>query len=197
MTATLPTVIKSATNLAAPTDDGDELFGDVFDDIAPIDSFTRKKMAVGTGLAALVAFAGCTRTQLGSKLGWNKSQISSVLSGKGNLTLKTMHDVGAALGYDFDVVFRSPQCRYALQPWEPVSGLNATTRAISMMAVVTVVALAGVTVAVSMALSPEPPVPQEAIKSCIEKGWVPDYKKGNGRVDFICKPLVDKALSKE
>jgi len=33
-------------------------------------------------------------------------------------------------------------------------------------------------------------MPQEAIKSCIEKGWVPLYKD-TGTVYFTCEPLEE------
>ena len=123
-------------NLPAVSDEGDDLFGDVFDDIGPPDLFGIKKEQVGTGLAALISYKKLSRADVVSNLGWKKSRISSVLAGKGNLTIKTIYEVSSFLGYEFDVIFRIPGSPRPLQPWQfssmpqTISGVGSVTPSI-------------------------------------------------------------------
>lgn len=82
------------------------------------DDLSIKKDEVGTNLAMLLAYSGTTRSELAGLLGWEKSRISRILSGMENLTLRTIHDVCKAIGYEFDVTFRREGTRKPMQPWQ-------------------------------------------------------------------------------
>jgi|GEM_PF-6703282 len=82
------------------------------------DDLSIKKDEVGTNLATLVAYSETTRSELAELLGWKKSRISRVLSGMENLTLRTIHDICKAIGYDFDVIFRKKDVAKSMQPWQ-------------------------------------------------------------------------------
>lgn len=104
--------------LTVDYDAPEDLFADVFARVSPVDPFTFQKDQVATDLAALLSYSNKTRLDLIESLGWKKSRISTVLSGKGNLTLKTLHEFTSDLGYEFDVVFRSPDTPLPMQPWQ-------------------------------------------------------------------------------
>lgn len=95
-------------------------FSDILAVLAATDSLAQKKDDVGTDLASLVSFADVSRTGLAKKLGYEKSRITRILSGMENLTLRTIHDVCNAIGYEFDVVFRKENEAKPLQPWQSV-----------------------------------------------------------------------------
>ena len=72
------------------------------------------------------SYAGKSRADVVTGLGMDKSRISHIFSGNGNVTLKTIHKVSRYLGYEFDVVFRLIEAPRALQPWQsPVECLPA------------------------------------------------------------------------
>ena len=50
-------------------------------------------------------------------MGWKKSRFSKVISGKANLTLKTIFEISVATGYDFDLVFNNKNKKACSQPW--------------------------------------------------------------------------------
>lgn len=110
---TKPTA-QTAFQLSVPvTDDFD-----MFSDLLPLDPFEIKKDEVATQLAALMSFAKKNRSAVASSLSWGKSRMTSVLSGKANPTIKTIYEFCGSLGFDFDLVFRSPTEDRPEQPWQ-------------------------------------------------------------------------------
>lgn len=91
---------------------------DMFADLPEMDLLTLKKDQVAIQLAALMSYAGRTRTSMADSLGWKKSRVSRVLSGNGNPTVKTIFEFCSVLDYDFDLVFRKPNESRANQPWQ-------------------------------------------------------------------------------
>ena len=93
------------------------LFGDL---IAAHDGLAEelKSVEVAADLALLLHHAGKTRADLARALGWSRARVTQVLSGDGNLTVKTVAAVTKALGFTFDVAFRKVNERAAAQPWE-------------------------------------------------------------------------------
>ena len=91
---------------------------DMFSDLEPLSAFEIKKDSVATQLAALMAHCGKNRSEMAEELGWMKSRVTRILSGHGNLTIKTICEFSTHLGYDFDVVFHSYDQRRPLQPWQ-------------------------------------------------------------------------------
>lgn len=91
---------------------------DIFSDLPPLDPFEIKKDEIATQLAALMSFAKKNRSTVASSLNWEKSRMTSVLSGKGNPTIKTIYEFCGSLGFDFDLVFRSPTEERPEQPWQ-------------------------------------------------------------------------------
>jgi DNA-binding phage protein len=91
---------------------------DMFSDLPPLDPFDLKKDEIATQLAALMSFAKKNRSTVASSLNWEKSRMTSVLSGKGNPTIKTIYEFCGSLGFDFDLVFRSPTEDRPEQPWQ-------------------------------------------------------------------------------
>jgi transcriptional regulator with XRE-family HTH domain len=65
-----------------------------------------------------MSYAQKTRSELARELHWEKSRVSKVLSGKDNLTVKTIWDFSSHLGFDFDVVFRGTNEPRPYQPWQ-------------------------------------------------------------------------------
>lgn len=95
-------------------------FSDILAALDTPDAFTLKKDEVGTDLASLVAFADKNRSSLAEVLGYKKSRVTRILSGLENLTLRTIHDVCKAVGYEFDITFRKKSEAKPLQPWQSV-----------------------------------------------------------------------------
>lgn len=91
---------------------------DMFADLEPISAIDVKKDYLATQLAALMSFCEKNRSELAHGLGWKKSRVTRVLSGKENLTVKTMWEFSSYLGFDFDVVFRHYDDRRPKQPWQ-------------------------------------------------------------------------------
>lgn len=109
-------IIPSRT---ADSDDVD--LYDMFGDLPPMDPSDVKKDQIAADLAALMAFSGSTRSEMADRLGWKKSRITSVLSGRENVTIKTICEFSSRLGYDFDLVFHKANERRPIQPWQKVS----------------------------------------------------------------------------
>lgn len=101
-------------------DDLDLDFDDLFNflELDPVDVIKEK---VAADLATLISFSGVKRKDLAKKLGWKESHLSKTLSGRENLTIKSISRVALALDYDFDVVFHknTPIPMY-VQPWEDI-----------------------------------------------------------------------------
>ena len=95
-------------------------FSDILAALDTPDSLTLKKDEIGTDLVSLVAFADTSRSSLAEILDYKKSRITRILSGMENLTLRTIHDVCKAVGYEFDITFRKKSEAKPLQPWQTV-----------------------------------------------------------------------------
>ena len=93
-------------------------FSDILAVVGESDSLELQKDQVGTDLVSLLAFADTSRTELAQVLGYKKSRVTRILSGMENLTLRTIHDVCKAIGYEFDVTFRKKSEAKPLQPWQ-------------------------------------------------------------------------------
>lgn len=59
-------------------------------------------------IVGLLDEGGVTRQELAKRLGKSKSFVSQLLSGERNMTLRTLADLGHALGTTFSVVPKSP-----------------------------------------------------------------------------------------
>jgi len=70
--------------------------------------FEAKAQSIAIALASAVHETGMTRAQLAEKLGWKPSRVTKILTGSENLTLRTIHQVCAAIGLEFDMVLRQP-----------------------------------------------------------------------------------------
>lgn len=90
---------------------------DIFADLPPQDAFDVKKQYIAADLIALLVSSGVNKTTLADKLGWHKSAITRLFSGKSNPTAKTIWSLSTYLGYDFDIAFRKPEDPPARQPW--------------------------------------------------------------------------------
>lgn len=91
---------------------------DMFSDIESISPFTVKKIDLATQLNALMVFSRKSRSDMAASLGWKKSRITKILSGNDNLTIKTISEFSAHLGYDFDVIFHAYDHPRPIQPWQ-------------------------------------------------------------------------------
>lgn len=63
-------------------------------------------IAVQEGLLEVMEDTGVTRSELARELGQSPANVTQVLSGERNLTLKTLSDVAFALGHRVEVTFR-------------------------------------------------------------------------------------------
>lgn len=93
-------------------------FSDILAAMGEPNLFELQKDQVGEDLVSLIAFTDTNRTSLAEVLGYKKSRITRILSGMENLTLRTIHDVCKAVGYEFDVIFRRTSEAKPLQPWQ-------------------------------------------------------------------------------
>lgn len=108
-----------------------ELFAELYADPEFLAELAR--VDVSADLCVLLARAGVSRSELAERLGWTRARVTQVLSGRGNLTIDTVHAVTRALGYAFDLVFRLPTDPRTLQPWErqtPPGKTKAKARAV-------------------------------------------------------------------
>lgn len=99
---------------------------DMFHDIEPVSALEIKKTEVATHLAALMSYKGKTRSGLATELGWNKSRMTKVLSGRENLTIKTIWEFSSQLGLDFSVLFQELDLPKPKQPWQIKKSENTT-----------------------------------------------------------------------
>lgn len=100
---------------------------DLFSHLPAQDPFDVKKDRLAAELAALMTYCRKSRTGMAAELGWKKSRITSVLSGKQNMTLKTLWEFCSHLGYDFDVVFRAfSEAEEVRQPWQKSTVVSAS-----------------------------------------------------------------------
>lgn len=89
------------------------MFGDIYD----VDMSVMQMESIASDLVFLLRHSGLSRSELASRLGWNKSRVTKVLSGDENLTIKTITSVAECLGYGFDVVFYNESYDQPKQPW--------------------------------------------------------------------------------
>lgn len=80
--------------------------------------FDIKAQDTGVTLTRALVETGKTQAQLARELNWKPSCVSRIFSGEGNLTLRTLHKIISALGFEFDIILRKKQQRRAPQPWE-------------------------------------------------------------------------------
>lgn len=99
-----------------------------FFDFSDVDPVEVKKSAIANDLCALIAHENLSRAKLAKKLNWKPSRLSRVLSGKQNLTVRTITEIAVALEYDFKVYFHKAQEVLYVQPWE--STLRSTPKVI-------------------------------------------------------------------
>ncbi|VTU36865.1 hypothetical protein H6CHR_04814 [Variovorax sp. PBL-H6] len=92
----------------------------MFEKLQPLDEFEYKKMAIASCLNAAMVSKTRTRSMLAEQLGWSKSYMTRFLSGKANLTLRTIHEFVGALGYDVDLAIHDAGTAGPLQPWQAV-----------------------------------------------------------------------------
>lgn len=82
-----------------------------------VTKFDLKKGEIGADLASLIAFADLNQAQVATKLDWKESRVSRVLSGKENLTIKSIFDLTSTIDYEFDITFRKSGQSKPAQPW--------------------------------------------------------------------------------
>lgn len=99
-----------------------------FFDFSDVDPVEVKKSAIANDLCALIAHENLSRVKLARKLNWKPSRLSRVLSGKQNLTVRTITDIAVALDYDFKIYFHKKTEVLHVQPWE--STLRSVPKAI-------------------------------------------------------------------
>lgn len=80
--------------------------------------FEIKAQSVAVDLARAISELGLTQAELAQRLEWSPGRVSRVLHGSMNLTLRTIHEFAAALGLEFDVIYRPHNSERAAQPWE-------------------------------------------------------------------------------
>jgi transcriptional regulator with XRE-family HTH domain len=90
---------------------------DIFADLPPVDNFEIKKESIAALLAGLMVHSNVTRAELAERLGWNRGQVTRLLSGSQNLTIKTIDEVVQALGWDWDLAFKEFGQATVTQPW--------------------------------------------------------------------------------
>lgn len=95
-------------------------FNDVWTVLDKPDSLMQKKEEVAASLVMLLAHNDTSRSKVAEITGIKKSQVTRILSGLENLTLRTIHEVCKAVGYEFDVVFREKSQAKPLQPWQTI-----------------------------------------------------------------------------
>ena len=88
-------------------------------DFSDFDTVDLSKEKIASSLAALISYSGIKRKDLAKKLKWKESRLSKALSGRQNLTLKSITEITVALGYDFDIIFhKNYGIKPYIQPWE-------------------------------------------------------------------------------
>lgn len=80
--------------------------------------FEIKAQSVAVDLARATSELGLTQAELAERLSWSPSRVSKVLHGSTNVTLRTIHEFVAALGLDFDIIYRSINTTRAPQFWD-------------------------------------------------------------------------------
>lgn len=88
-------------------------------DFSDFNTVDLSKEKIASSLAALISYSGIKRKDLAKKLKWKESRLSKALSGRQNLTLKSITEITVALGYDFDIIFhKNYDIKPYIQPWE-------------------------------------------------------------------------------
>lgn len=88
-----------------------------------------RRARVASDLAILISKAGLKRKDVAQRLDITEAALSIRLNGTSNLTLESIGGICDVAGYDFDVVFRSPEAVVSMSSWEidesciaPISG---------------------------------------------------------------------------
>lgn len=115
--------MNNARALVASSENAPEEWEDMFSHLPEMDMCDLKKDQIAAELAALMSFSGKSRSEMADCLNWEKSRVTRVLSGRANLTVKTIQEYCSALGYDFDVIFRLSTEDRAKQPWQKCSSI--------------------------------------------------------------------------
>jgi transcriptional regulator with XRE-family HTH domain len=120
------------TNSIAKTNSNDVTsdFDDMFSDLPELDAFDVKKEYIGADLAALLAFSGVSKSVLAEELGWHKSAVTRLFSGKCNPTAKTIWSLSNYLGFDFDIAFRKHDQASLPQPWHACTSVSTHVRSV-------------------------------------------------------------------
>ena len=100
---------------------------DMFEDLPALDPFEVKKQYLAADLLAIVAFKGISKASLAENLGWHKSAVTRLFSGKSNPTVKTIWSLSTFLGYDFDITFRKHDQPSHPQPWHTCEVVSRNT----------------------------------------------------------------------
>lgn len=90
--------------------------------------FQIKAQDIAVNINRALAEAGISRAELARMLGWRPSRVTHVLSGTGNLTLRTIFDITSALGLEFDVVLRKDGQQCSSQHCEMRAMLHDVSR---------------------------------------------------------------------
>lgn len=83
------------------------------------------KTKVAADLSVLIARAGLKRKDIAQRLQTSDANLSIRLSGTQNLTIESISSISEAAGFDFDIVFRTPDMPRAhsfFELEEPISG---------------------------------------------------------------------------
>jgi transcriptional regulator with XRE-family HTH domain len=99
------------------TTEVESAFDDMFSDLPELDPFEIKKQYIAADLLAILAFERVSKKTLAEDLGWHKSAVTRLFSGKCNPTIKTVWSLSTYLGYDFDITFRKHHEPSNRQPW--------------------------------------------------------------------------------
>lgn len=102
---------------------------DMFADLPAMDPFEIKQDMIAANLSALISYCGKTRSAIAEELGFHKSAVTRLLSGKNNTKIRTIWEIASHLGYDFDIVFHNEINRVTsnLQPWHSAALAVSTT----------------------------------------------------------------------
>lgn len=77
-----------------------------------------KREDLAITLTGMLENCNISFADLARQLDWKPSRVSRALSGRENLTIKTIAEIVRAADYDFDLVIRPKNSVRAFQPWE-------------------------------------------------------------------------------
>jgi plasmid maintenance system antidote protein VapI len=102
---------------------------DMFSGLEPLRKIDIKLDEISTSLSALMSVSRKSRSDMANMIGCKKSRITKILSGKENVTVKTILSFCSSIGYDFDIFFRKEFENRVRQSWEtaPILKINNNT----------------------------------------------------------------------